>query len=36
MFIAAHALALVLVLVTANIGDFSRIPKLKVENWLGA
>jgi tRNA(fMet)-specific endonuclease VapC len=36
MFIAAHALALDLVLVTANIGEFSRIPKLKVENWLGA
>jgi len=36
MFIAAHALALDLVLVTANIREFSRIPKLKVENWLGA
>lgn len=34
MFIAAHALALDLTLVTANIGGFSRVPGLKVENWL--
>ncbi len=34
IFIAAHALALGLTLVTANIGEFSRVPGLKVENWL--
>ncbi|WP_218081760.1 type II toxin-antitoxin system VapC family toxin [Anthocerotibacter panamensis] len=34
MLIASHALALDLILVTANIREFSRIPRLKVENWL--
>lgn len=34
MFIAAHALTLDLVLVTANVGEFSRVPGLTVENWL--
>lgn len=34
LFIAAHALALDLVLVTGNIGEFSRVPGLAVENWL--
>jgi tRNA(fMet)-specific endonuclease VapC len=33
MLIAAHALSLDLVLVTNNIGEFSRIPNLKPENW---
>ena len=33
-FIAAHALALGLTLVTANVGEFLRIPGLRVENWL--
>lgn len=33
-FIAAHALALGLPLVTANVGEFSRVPGLHVENWL--
>lgn len=33
MFIAAHALALDLTLVTANVGEFSRVPGLRVENW---
>jgi tRNA(fMet)-specific endonuclease VapC len=32
--IAAHALAADLTLVTANIREFSRVPGLKVENWL--
>lgn len=36
MLIAAHALALDATLVTANVGEFSRIPGLKVENWLQA
>lgn len=33
-FIAAHALSLDLTLVTANIREFSRVPGLKLENWL--
>lgn len=33
-FIAAHALALDLTLVTANDREFSRVPGLRVENWL--
>ena len=31
--IAAHALSLDLILVTANVTDFRDIPGLKVENW---
>lgn len=34
LFIAAHALALEAVLVTANTGEFTRIHALRVENWL--
>ncbi len=34
LFIAAHACTLGLPLVTDNVGEFSRIPGLKVENWL--
>lgn len=34
MFIAAHAVALDIPLVTANIREFSRVPDLRVENWL--
>jgi tRNA(fMet)-specific endonuclease VapC len=34
LFIAAHALALDLTLVSANIREFSRVPDLRVENWL--
>jgi tRNA(fMet)-specific endonuclease VapC len=34
MWIAAHALALDLTLVTANTGEFSRVPGLRLENWL--
>ena len=34
LLIAAHALALDLTLVTANIREFSRVPNLRVENWL--
>ena len=36
MLIAAHALALDAVLVTANEGEFSRVSGLKVENWVRA
>jgi tRNA(fMet)-specific endonuclease VapC len=36
LFIAAHALALEATLVTANVGEFSRVPGLKIENWLRA
>lgn len=32
--IAAHALTLDLTLVTANTREFSRVPNLRVENWL--
>ncbi len=34
MLIAAQALALGLTLVTANRREFSRVPDLKLENWL--
>ena len=34
LFIAAHALAVEAVLVTANEKEFSRVPGLKTENWL--
>ncbi len=36
LLIAAHALSLGLTVVTANSGEFSRVPDLKVENWLAA
>jgi len=36
LLIAAHALASNLTIVTANIEEFSRVPGLKVENWLQA
>jgi tRNA(fMet)-specific endonuclease VapC len=35
LLIAAHAYTLGTILVTANVGEFSRIRDLKVENWLG-
>ncbi len=35
LLIAAHALALGAVLVTGNVGEFSRVEGLKVDNWLG-
>jgi tRNA(fMet)-specific endonuclease VapC len=34
ILIAAHALATDSVLVTDNIKEFSRVPGLKIENWL--
>lgn len=34
MLIAAHALMLDCVVATANQREFSRVPSLKVENWL--
>jgi tRNA(fMet)-specific endonuclease VapC len=34
LWIAAHALVLDVTLVTNNIREFSRIPQLKLENWL--
>ena len=34
LLIAAHALASDLTVVTATVGEFSRVPGLKVENWL--
>jgi tRNA(fMet)-specific endonuclease VapC len=33
LLIAAHALANDLTVITANVGEFSRVPGLKVENW---
>ena len=36
LFIAAHALALGLTLVSDNVREFSKVPKLKLENWLAA
>lgn len=32
--IAAHALSLQVILVTNNLKEFSRIPNLKLENWV--
>ena len=34
LLIASHALSLGLTVVTANVREFSRVPELKVENWL--
>jgi tRNA(fMet)-specific endonuclease VapC len=34
LFIAAHALSLDLTLVTGNSREFSRVPGLRLENWL--
>lgn len=34
LLIAAHALSLEMVVVTANEREFSRVPSLSVENWL--
>jgi tRNA(fMet)-specific endonuclease VapC len=34
LLIAAHTLALDLVLVTDNVGEFARVPGLSIENWL--
>ncbi len=33
MLIAAHALSRELILITNNTGEFSRIERLRVENW---
>lgn len=34
LFIAAHARSLGLTMVTANVREFSRVPGLRIENWL--
>jgi tRNA(fMet)-specific endonuclease VapC len=36
LLIAAHALALDLTLVTNNVDEFSRVPRLPLENWLAS
>jgi tRNA(fMet)-specific endonuclease VapC len=36
LLIAAHALTLEAVVVTDNVREFSRVPGLRVENWLAA
>ena len=33
LLIAAHARSLALTLVTNNVGEFGRVPHLKLENW---
>ena len=33
--IAAHALSLDALLVTNNVKEFSKVPKLKLDNWVG-
>jgi tRNA(fMet)-specific endonuclease VapC len=35
LWIASHALANKLVLVTNNVAEFERVPGLRVENWVG-
>ena len=34
VLIAAHARALSVKLITHNMGEFSRVPKLMVEDWI--
>ncbi|MBE0472956.1 type II toxin-antitoxin system VapC family toxin [Rhodoferax sp.] len=34
LWIAAHALAMDMTLITNNVGEFERVPGLRVENWL--
>lgn len=34
LWIASHALANKLILVTNNVGEFERVPGLRVENWV--
>ncbi|MEQ8466434.1 PIN domain-containing protein [Coleofasciculus sp. E2-BRE-01] len=34
LLIAAHALSLNLTVITNNVREFSRVPNLKLENWL--
>ncbi len=36
LLIAAHALALDLILVTHNVDEFARVPGLALENWLAS
>ncbi|HWM92983.1 MAG TPA: type II toxin-antitoxin system VapC family toxin [Thermoanaerobaculia bacterium] len=36
LLIAAHTLALDLILVTDNVDEFARVPELSIENWLAA
>jgi len=36
LLIAAHTLALDLILVTDNVDEFGRVPGLAIENWLAA
>jgi tRNA(fMet)-specific endonuclease VapC len=36
LWIAAHARALDMTLVTHNLREFKRVPKLKLDDWIGA
>ena len=35
LWIAAHALVSELILVSNNVKEFSRVPHLKIDNWVG-
>lgn len=35
LWIASHALANKLILVTNNVAEFERVPGLRIENWVG-
>ncbi|MDO8464108.1 MAG: type II toxin-antitoxin system VapC family toxin [Gallionella sp.] len=35
LWIASHALAHKLILVTNNVAEFERVPGLRIENWVG-
>jgi tRNA(fMet)-specific endonuclease VapC len=34
LLLAAHAVTLDAVLVTDNVSEFERVPRLKVKNWV--
>lgn len=36
LLIAAHAVALDAILVTANVGEFEHVRRLRIENWLAS
>jgi tRNA(fMet)-specific endonuclease VapC len=36
LLIASHTLALDLILVTQNVDEFARVPRLALENWLAS
>jgi tRNA(fMet)-specific endonuclease VapC len=36
LLVAAHALALDLILVSDNVDEFARVPRLRIDNWLAS